>query len=119
MACRNTNICLLPIHAGIPLKLLHEAEGHVVTCELNTGEMYRGAFLFFLAPLFAVHARRVEDTVCDRVGRASVRTVRQRHAAVVQNCIAAAPRDFDAWMLVASFCAQEDTLVWVRMHTEP
>ena len=27
---------------GIPLKLLHEAEGHIVTCELNTGEMYRG-----------------------------------------------------------------------------
>lgn len=27
---------------GIPCKLLHEAEGHVVTVELKTGEMYRG-----------------------------------------------------------------------------
>jgi small nuclear ribonucleoprotein D3 len=27
---------------GIPIKLLHEAEGHTVTVELKTGEMYRG-----------------------------------------------------------------------------
>eukprot|EP00877_Chromochloris_zofingiensis_P002723 jgi/Chrzof1/12451/Cz06g34330.t1 len=27
---------------GIPVKLLHEAEGHVITVELKTGEMYRG-----------------------------------------------------------------------------
>uniref|UniRef100_A0A7S0S6W7 Small nuclear ribonucleoprotein Sm D3 n=1 Tax=Chlamydomonas leiostraca TaxID=1034604 RepID=A0A7S0S6W7_9CHLO len=27
---------------GIPIKLLHEAEGHVVTVELKSGEMYRG-----------------------------------------------------------------------------
>jgi small nuclear ribonucleoprotein D3 len=27
---------------GIPIKLLHEAEGHVVTIELKTGEVYRG-----------------------------------------------------------------------------
>ena len=27
---------------GIPIKLLHEAEGHVVTVELKTGELYRG-----------------------------------------------------------------------------
>jgi small nuclear ribonucleoprotein D3 len=27
---------------GIPVKLLHEAEGHTVTVELKTGEMYRG-----------------------------------------------------------------------------
>jgi len=31
--------------SGIPLKLLHEAEGHIVTCELNTGEMYRGKLM--------------------------------------------------------------------------
>ena len=30
---------------GIPVKLLHEAEGHVVTCELNNGEMYRGKLM--------------------------------------------------------------------------
>lgn len=27
---------------GIPIKLMHEAEGHVVTVELKSGEMYRG-----------------------------------------------------------------------------
>jgi small nuclear ribonucleoprotein D3 len=27
---------------GIPVKLLHEAEGHVLTVELKTGETYRG-----------------------------------------------------------------------------
>jgi len=32
---------------GIPVKLLHEAEGHVITVELKSGEMYRGSL--FLA----------------------------------------------------------------------
>lgn len=27
---------------GVPVKVLHEAEGHVVTLETNTGEVYRG-----------------------------------------------------------------------------
>merc|ERR1739847_193429 len=27
---------------GIPVKLLHEAEGHIVTIELKTGETFRG-----------------------------------------------------------------------------
>jgi len=27
---------------GVPIKLLHEAEGHVVTIELKSGEIYRG-----------------------------------------------------------------------------
>mmetsp|Transcript_28543 Transcript_28543/g.48259 ORF Transcript_28543/g.48259 Transcript_28543/m.48259 type:complete len:112 (+) Transcript_28543:170-505(+) len=27
---------------GVPIKLLHEAEGHVVTVELKNGETYRG-----------------------------------------------------------------------------
>ena len=27
---------------GVPIKLLHEAEGHIVTIELKTGEVYRG-----------------------------------------------------------------------------
>jgi small nuclear ribonucleoprotein D3 len=27
---------------GVPIKLLHEAENHVVTVELKTGELYRG-----------------------------------------------------------------------------
>ena len=27
---------------GVPIKLLHEGEGHVVTVELKSGEIYRG-----------------------------------------------------------------------------
>jgi hypothetical protein len=27
---------------GVPIKLLHEAQGHVVTLELNNGTVYRG-----------------------------------------------------------------------------
>jgi hypothetical protein len=27
---------------GIPIKLLHEAEQHVITVELKSGELYRG-----------------------------------------------------------------------------
>eukprot|EP01130_Rhizamoeba_saxonica_P007302 TRINITY_DN2949_c0_g2_i1.p1 TRINITY_DN2949_c0_g2~~TRINITY_DN2949_c0_g2_i1.p1 ORF type:complete len:118 (-),score=19.29 TRINITY_DN2949_c0_g2_i1:91-444(-) len=27
---------------GVPVKLLHEAEGHTVTIELKSGELYRG-----------------------------------------------------------------------------
>lgn len=30
---------------GIPLKLLHEAQGHIVTVELSNGEVYRGKLL--------------------------------------------------------------------------
>ncbi|EEH59618.1 uncharacterized protein MICPUCDRAFT_31243 [Micromonas pusilla CCMP1545] len=30
---------------GIPVKLLHEAEGHTVTIELKNGETYRGTLL--------------------------------------------------------------------------
>ncbi|XP_055950548.1 small nuclear ribonucleoprotein Sm D3-like [Argiope bruennichi] len=27
---------------GVPVKVLHEAEGHIVSLETNTGEVYRG-----------------------------------------------------------------------------
>uniref|UniRef100_A0A6G1SBF7 Small nuclear ribonucleoprotein Sm D3 n=1 Tax=Aceria tosichella TaxID=561515 RepID=A0A6G1SBF7_9ACAR len=27
---------------GVPLKILHEAEGHIITCETVDGEVYRG-----------------------------------------------------------------------------
>ncbi|XP_015906076.1 small nuclear ribonucleoprotein Sm D3 [Parasteatoda tepidariorum] len=30
---------------GVPVKVLHEAEGHIVTLETNTGEVYRGKLL--------------------------------------------------------------------------
>ena len=30
---------------GVPIKVLHKAEGHIVTCETNTGEVYRGKLI--------------------------------------------------------------------------
>jgi small nuclear ribonucleoprotein D3 len=30
---------------GVPVKLLHEGEGHIVTIELKSGEIYRGTLL--------------------------------------------------------------------------
>ncbi|KRZ71119.1 Small nuclear ribonucleoprotein Sm D3 [Trichinella papuae] len=30
---------------GVPLKILHEAEGHIVMLETNTGEVFRGKLL--------------------------------------------------------------------------
>jgi len=30
---------------GVPIKVLHEAEGHIVTCEAATGEVYRGKLI--------------------------------------------------------------------------
>lgn len=30
---------------GIPIKLIHEAEGHIITLETTTGEIYRGKLL--------------------------------------------------------------------------
>mmetsp|Transcript_10277 Transcript_10277/g.17258 ORF Transcript_10277/g.17258 Transcript_10277/m.17258 type:complete len:110 (+) Transcript_10277:118-447(+) len=30
---------------GVPVKLLHEGEGHIVTVELKSGEVYRGTLL--------------------------------------------------------------------------
>ena len=30
---------------GVPVKVLHEAEGHVVTVEASTGELYRGVLI--------------------------------------------------------------------------
>ena len=39
---------------GIPVKLLHEAAGHIVTVELKSGELYRGSM-------------NVEHMVCNSV----------------------------------------------------
>lgn len=30
---------------GVPIKLLHEAIGHIVTCEIQNGTMYRGKLI--------------------------------------------------------------------------
>lgn len=32
----------MPPPVSVPVRLVHEAEGHIVTCELVTGELYRG-----------------------------------------------------------------------------
>ena len=32
----------MPASIGVPIKLLHESEGHIVTIELKNGEVYRG-----------------------------------------------------------------------------
>ena len=34
--------CRMSKHVGIPIKVLHDAEGHTVTVELKTGEVFRG-----------------------------------------------------------------------------
>ncbi|KAG1448973.1 hypothetical protein BY458DRAFT_556356 [Sporodiniella umbellata] len=30
---------------GVPIKLLHEAQGHIISLELKTGQLYRGKLL--------------------------------------------------------------------------
>jgi small nuclear ribonucleoprotein D3 len=53
---------------GIPVKLLHEAEGHTVTVELKTGETYRGE-LFEAEDNWNVQLKDVTATARD--GRVS------------------------------------------------
>lgn len=43
---RRENLALVAtMSIGVPIKVLHEAEGHIVTCETNTGEVYRGKLI--------------------------------------------------------------------------
>lgn len=37
-----TESSLLYVAAGVPIKLLYQGEGHVVTVEMKNGEVYRG-----------------------------------------------------------------------------
>ena len=37
--------CVEAMSIGLPVKLLHEAEGHVINLELTSGEVYRGHLL--------------------------------------------------------------------------
>jgi small nuclear ribonucleoprotein D3 len=53
---------------GIPIKLMHEAEGHVVTVELKSGETYRGE-LFEAEDNWNVQLKDVTATARD--GRVS------------------------------------------------
>ncbi|KAJ6438258.1 LSM domain-containing protein [Purpureocillium lavendulum] len=53
---------------GIPIKLLHEATGHIVTVELTNGNAYRGTLLdgkFSLSPPSSVsqHSSTPEDSM--------------------------------------------------------
>ncbi|BFZ59496.1 small nuclear ribonucleoprotein Sm D3 [Saitoella coloradoensis] len=53
---------------GIPIKLLHESQGHVVTLELNNGQTYRGK-LFEAEDNMNVQLKDI--TVTARDGRVS------------------------------------------------
>eukprot|EP00041_Stephanoeca_diplocostata_P022619 m.541767 g.541767 ORF g.541767 m.541767 type:complete len:138 (+) comp22111_c1_seq28:98-511(+) len=53
---------------GIPVKLLHEAKGHIVTCELTSGEMYRGKLTEVEDNM---NTQFAECTLTDRMGRTS------------------------------------------------
>jgi hypothetical protein len=47
---------------GVPVKLLHESLGHIITVELKTGQLYRGklaegaTFSAFISSLKLTHA---------------------------------------------------------------
>nr|CAD7193653.1 unnamed protein product [Timema douglasi] len=53
---------------GVPIKVLHEAEGHIVTCETTTGEVYRGKLV---EAEDNMNCQMVEVTVTYRDGRAA------------------------------------------------
>lgn len=54
---------------GVPLKLLHEAENHVVTIELKTDELYRG---YLIDAEDTMNCRMDTVTVTSRDGKISV-----------------------------------------------
>merc|ERR1712166_115061 len=45
MGARSPKVSMAARSIGIPIKLIHEAEGHTVTVESKTGEVYRGQLL--------------------------------------------------------------------------
>ncbi|KAF4841281.1 Small nuclear ribonucleoprotein Sm D3 [Colletotrichum siamense] len=65
---------------GIPIKLLNEAQGHIVTLEITSGQTYRGKLLEGITQLLTSHRHSAEDnmnvqlkdiTVTARDGRVS------------------------------------------------
>ena len=44
---------------GVPLKVLHEAEGHIITVETTTGEV-----ILSLSMTSIAHCLRVRDHMC-------------------------------------------------------
>ncbi|XP_067861535.1 small nuclear ribonucleoprotein Sm D3 [Heptranchias perlo] len=51
---------------GVPIKVLHEAEGHVVTCETNTGEVYRGKLIEAEDNMNCQKKKREQVSSCSR-----------------------------------------------------
>ena len=49
---------------GVPVKVLHEAEGHIVTVETTTGEVYRGKLIEAEDNMNSQVGRRELDIVC-------------------------------------------------------
>ena len=58
---------------GIPLKLLHESEGHTITVELKTGEVYRG------------HLVESEDNMNMQLSNVTL-TARDGHTSNLEQC---------------------------------
>lgn len=40
---------------GVPIKLLHEAQGHIITIELKTGSVYRGTLFEGNGAILVLH----------------------------------------------------------------
>lgn len=54
---------------GVPIKLLHEAENHVITVELKNGEVYRG---YLVDAEDTMNCRMETVTVTSRDGKVTV-----------------------------------------------
>ncbi|KAI9502910.1 small nuclear ribonucleoprotein Sm D3 [Coemansia spiralis] len=53
---------------GVPVKLLHESQGHIITLELKTGQLYRG---HLIETEDNMNVQMKEITVTERDGRTS------------------------------------------------
>lgn len=60
--------CVLKMSIGIPIKVLHEAEGHIVTVETEIGEVYRGKLM---AAEDNMNCQLINVTVTARNGKTS------------------------------------------------
>ncbi|XP_050426167.1 small nuclear ribonucleoprotein Sm D3-like [Adelges cooleyi] len=58
---------------GVPIKVLHEAEGHIITCETVDGEVYRGKLI------------EAEDNMNVQITHVHV-TYRDGRVAQMENC---------------------------------
>jgi hypothetical protein len=65
--------------AGVPIKLLHEGEGHVITVELKNGEIYKGMLA------------EAEDTMNCQMKEGNARTHPQVYCAVFDSLSSSSP----------------------------